>query len=155
LRSALKVTIPPDLEEQVRARAAAYHADALASAEDAREADRARKIADHRARLVDGPVLVLRQSRLGRSFNPDNLEAFGASGTVYPTGSFVAQWGTLEVTADGAGALVSSDFQELRVALPADTSGTMVHGKGWTLELQQGWRVAPGERPGDLVVAGR
>jgi beta-lactamase class D len=108
----------------------------------AEEAERARaaaaRLADIRARVIDGPVLTLQQETLQASFNPNELVAVPGAGTWYPTGTFRASWGTLEVR--GGGALVSGDWQYVRVsAADARAVGRRVAGAGWTLELADGW----------------
>lgn len=111
--------------------------------EEAERANRlAARLADIRARLVDGPVLLLEQSNLNAMFNPNELVPMAGAGTYYPTGSFRAEWGSVEVREGGA--LVSPDWAELR--LPATglrVEGRTVHGPGWTLELADGWSVRP------------
>jgi hypothetical protein len=132
------------------ARAAAYGWADIATQEDARERERRTRLDDYRRRLVDGPVLVLRQHELGTSFDPNALVPFDAGGTVYPTGVFKAEWGTLEVT-DG-GALVSPDFSLVSVPAPPDPAARPLRGVGWTLRLTRGWVVASGPRPADYQV---
>lgn len=151
LARALRFVPPPDRVARAERRAAAYGGDEIAAEEDARETDRQRRLTDLRARLVAGPVLVLEQKGLRRAFDPNTLVSMPAEGTVYPTGAFSAEWGSLEVTAGGA--LVSSDYRTLRVPAPADTTGRTIRGDGWTLELAPGWSLRPGARPGDLTVA--
>jgi hypothetical protein len=92
----------------------------------------------NRARLVAGP-------------GPNTLIPLSPEGTVYPTGSFSAEWGSLDVT--GGGALVAGDFRTVRVPIPADTAARPLRGEGWTLELAPGWHLAPGSRTGDLTVS--
>ncbi|MEO8031676.1 MAG: hypothetical protein ABJC74_09930 [Gemmatimonadota bacterium] len=150
LATSLKFRAAPSLDEDAARRAAEYGAVQVAAEEDRREEERQLRLADYRKRLIDGPVLVLRQHRLMRSFNPNTLVAFGDQGTVYPTGSFSADWGSLGVDRDGA--LVSGDFQLLRVALPSDTSTRPLKGTGWSLTLAKGWKLVPGIRAGDLTV---
>ena len=150
LARALSFVPPPELAARAERRAAAYDGGEIAAQEDAREADRQRRLTDLRARLVAGPVLVLEQNGLRRAFNPNTLVSMPPEGTVYPTGSFSAEWGSLDVTAGGA--LVSTDYRSLRVPAPADTTGRTIHGEGWTLELAPGWSIRPGARPGDLTV---
>ena len=147
---ALRFVPPADLAAAAEARAAAYGGAEVAAQEDAREQDRQRRLADLRARLVTGPVLVLEQNGLRRAFNPNTLVSMPPEGTVYPTGSFSAEWGSLDVT--GGGALVASDYRTLRVTAPADTAGRTIHGEGWTLQLAPGWSIRPGPRAGDLTV---
>ena len=150
LMRALRFVPPADLAAAAAARAVGYGGAEVATQEDARAQDRQRRLTDLRARLVTGPVLMLEQKGLRRAFDPNTLVAMPPEGTVYPTGSFSAEWGSLDVT--GGGALVASDYRTLRVPAPADTTGRTLHGVGWTLELAPGWSIRPGARPGDLTV---
>lgn len=151
LARALRFVPPADLAARAEGRASAYGGAEVAAQEDARDQDRQRRLADLRSRLVTGRVLILEQKGLRRAFDPNTLMAMPPEGTVYPTGSFSAEWGSLDVTAGGA--LVASDYRTLRVPAPADTAGRTIHGEGWTLELAPGWSIRPGPRPGDLTVA--
>lgn len=145
----LRFTPPRGLAAAATRRATAYAGNELAVAEDRREVERSTVLARYRARLIDGPVVTFRQEGLQRSFNPNNLIAFGENGTIYPTGTFGAPWGTLDIT---GGALVSPDFGMVRVAAPADPSARPLRGEGWTLELAPGWELRPGKRSGDYDV---
>jgi hypothetical protein len=142
---------PADLARAVAERAPRYGGDSLAAAEDQRAAARASELAEFRRRLVVGPVIILRAERLFRSFNPSNLVPLGADGTVYPTGTFHAEWGTL--TVEQGGALVAPGNREVRVSAPqgTDSTATIVTGNGWRLELRPGWRLRPGTRQGDFT----
>ncbi len=133
--------------------AARYGGKALAREEDSRAAARARAVAEYRAQLVDGPVIILRAEEMFRSFNPNNLVPLGSEGTVYPTGTFRAEWGVL--TVEQGGALVSPDNREVRVPVPTgmDATATAIEGPGWRLELAEGWQLHPGPRPGDFTAA--
>ncbi len=152
LAAALGFSPPEDLHAQAMARAGAYGGAALAAEEDARAAERQRRLGVYRARLVDGPVLVLREEGLMRSFNPNNLIPFPEGGTVYPTGFFQAPWGTAEVS---DGALVGEDLRTLILPAPEDTTARPIRGPGYVLTLAEGWVLAPGPRPGDLTVVRR
>ena len=104
-------------------------------------------MAAYRARLVDGPVLTLTQANLNRNFDPLSLIGFDMTNTIYPTGVFSAEWGSLEVT-DG-GALVSNDFSRVTVGAPSrapTAEDRTVRGTGWVLTLKPGWSVVVGER---------
>ncbi|MGD0484528.1 MAG: hypothetical protein ABSB58_07720 [Gemmatimonadales bacterium] len=151
LASAVGFVPPADLSAAVAASAVRYGGDSLARAEDDRAASRARALAAYRALLVDGPVLVLRADELFRSFDPNNLVPLGASGTVYPNGTFQAVWGVL--TVERGGALVAPGNREVRVPVPpaTDSTAAALQGDGWRLELRPGWRLRPGPRPGDLT----
>jgi hypothetical protein len=138
---------------KAEARAKAYDGDALRAAEIVRENERNQQIAKYRARLVEGPVLVLPvREKFSFSFDPYNLLALDEQRTVYPTTRVTDEWGILEVS-DGAlfvreGGLIV----RVVVAAPADANARPLRGDGWTLELAPGWTLAPGERKGDFVL---
>lgn len=115
------------------------------AAEEERAVKRATTIARYRERLVTGPRLVFPADGVNRSFDPNELVPLDSSGTIYPTGTFQGPWGTLEVS---DGALLSADYRALTVRAPdalAPTDGTARHltGDGWTLDLLDGWVIAP------------
>ena len=152
LARALHFDAATDLEARARRRAAGYGGAAVAVEEDARAERRRREAIASRRKYVEGAVLVLRQERLDRSFNPNTLIPFGVDGTIYPTGTFSGPWGTLEVT---GGALVAPDFAMVRVPAPRDTIGTPLRGDGWSLTLAEGWTLRAGARSGDLEAVPR
>ena len=135
-------------------RAKRYDVDVVDREEAARDSIRRPMMLAYKARLVDGPVLTLTQSNLNRNFDPMSLIGFDIRNTVYPTGTFGADWGSLEVTSGGA--LVANDFGQLRVSAPSQTAsgeeGTL-RGDGWTLTLTPGWSMVPApDRPGSYVL---
>jgi hypothetical protein len=103
----------------------------------------------YRAKLVDGPVLVL--PNLGQHFNvsfdPRELVPLDAAGTVYPTITVSDDWGSLSVK---EGALLSPNWQRIAVSAPAD--GKSPAGAGWKLDLAQGWELVPADKPGSFTV---
>lgn len=150
LARALKVADSAVPLAEVERVAAPYGLDSVRTAERSRTDSRERLLAGYRTRLVEGPVLLLRQENLNASFDPYTVVLLGPAGTVYPTGTFSASWGTLTVR-DG-GALVGPDWSTVRVAAPLTTEGNVVEGPGWSLQLSPGWIVKPGARTGDLEV---
>jgi hypothetical protein len=123
----------------------------IAREEATKERDAIAVLSRYRQSLVEGPVLRLSATRLQRSFDPNALIPLDSLGTVYPTGSFAAEWGSLEVTSGGA--LVSPDFQAISVPMDgAPSSDRVIRGKGWELRLAEGWRLAAGARSGDASV---
>jgi hypothetical protein len=155
LSAALGVTGEPPRGTVLTAMARPYGLAELSRQEDDRATARAATLARYRARLIDGPVLTMRQDGLMRSFNPNTLLPLDSSGTVYPTGTFSADWGTLEVSAGGA--MVSKDFRLLRVPAPVapDADAAQVVGDGWKLTLKAGWVIRAGGRAADFEVAKR
>ena len=93
-------------------------------------------------------VLPLQSTRF--QMNPQTVAALDDVGTVYPELRLGDRWGELVV--DGGAALVHADRKRAVVALPAGSDG--LRGEGWTLSLKPGWKLVPGEREGDLTLAG-
>lgn len=125
-------------EAELAARAAAYGHTTIAAEEAERATRLAARLADIRGRLVDGPILLLRQENLNAVFNPNELVPVPGEGTYYPTASFRAAWGQVEVRAGGA--LLAADWTTLRLpAADVRVESGVVHGAGWILELAEGW----------------
>jgi hypothetical protein len=155
--------LPRRLERQLDARAAAAgderatlrraepygHAELLA-AERERATRRAARLAELRARFVDGPVLRLPMAKMQMSFDPTAQETLDTLGVVYPTLRISAAWGILTVASGGA--LLGWNVGQVVLPAPRDATPRPLGGDGWTLELKEGWEVVPGERAGDLVV---
>ncbi|MGN2248126.1 hypothetical protein ACFWZ3_15705 [Frateuria sp. GZRR35] len=138
-------------EPEVDKLAARYDGPALLASEHARAEARSRQMAKYQAQLVTGPVLKLPLKHMKVQFNPSNLVPLGDAGTVYPTMHVIDDWGS--VTVDG-GALMAPDWSQLTVAAPeGGADGSELHGKGWTMKLAAGWRLARGSRMGDWTVA--
>jgi hypothetical protein len=147
LETSLKIT---NLDEASNDRATAYDGAALKMAETEREAGRQQLIAKYKAKLVDGPTLTLPRRHISVQFNPSNLQPLGEAGTVYPNLRVTDDWGILEAT---NGALMKADWSAVIVSAPSAVRGNPVTGDGWTLELKPGWKLAPGTRQGDYVLA--
>jgi hypothetical protein len=154
LAAALGIGVPADVEAEARGRAEEYNGKTVVSEEAARADVQSRAVARHRARFLDGPVLILPLGEsLQYTFNPQGADALGDSGTVYLTARVTDRWGALQVT---GGVLMSrgqaGNMSEARVPAPSTSAGPTLSGDGWTLTLADGWRVVPGARTGDLVV---
>jgi hypothetical protein len=142
--------VPTVGEAELHERAFAYGLADVAAEEAERAARLAARLADIRRRLVDGPSLLLRQSNLNAMFNPNELVPVPGEGTYYPTGSFRAVWGRLDVREGGA--LVSQDWTALRLsAADLRVEGHVVHGPGWTLELADGWSIRRSDAGWEVV----
>lgn len=140
--------LPPADPATLKARAAAYDDGTLRAAELKREEGRQARLAVLRAKLVDGPVLVLPMHKVNYQFRPQTLIPLDDHGTVYPTIRISSDWGVLEVDGD---ALLAKDMSVARVSA-AGVSASHLQGQGWKLTLKPGWSVGPGERAGDLLV---
>jgi hypothetical protein len=150
LRSRLHLRLTNATERAALGRARAYGGEELMASESRREEARRGLVAGYRARLVEGPVLSIPLRRMRMSFDPGNLVPLEGLGTVYPNIRVVDVWGVLTVSKGGA--LLSATYGAVNVPAPAEADARPVRGDGWTLELKDGWSLAPGERGGDFVL---
>jgi hypothetical protein len=154
LADALGIPVPANLEVEARGRAAAYDGAVVMAREAARMEVQRQVIARHRARFLDGPVLILPLGEsLRYTFSPQGAEALGDLGTVYPTSRVIDEWGVLHVT---DGVLLSRDpggrVSEARVPAPRTPEGSTIEGDGWTLTLTESWKLVPAARTGDFTL---
>lgn len=149
LQKTLAVKLPQDIRRAADERAAIYDGDKLQASETDRENRRKALVAAYRAKLVEGPVLVIPLQKMSMELNPGTLLPLESLGTVYPTIRVVDVWGILTVS---KGALINSTYSRVYVSAPLSLTGSPIQGDGWTLELSAGWTVVPGERQGDFIL---
>jgi len=150
---------PRDLAATARARAMGYDWQTVDSEEAARERTREPMLRDYRARLADGATITFQQTldSLSWGFDPTALIAFDLTSVIYPSGSFSAPWGSLNVEKNGV--WVKNDFSLIRVGIgttPPGFDSREVSGDGWTLKLNPGWALSPrAAKPGSFDVVRR
>lgn len=153
-RKGYSIKVPANIKQEAEKRAFKYRGAELRAAETERDAKRRKQLAVYRAKLIDGPLLILSfGAEASYSFDPNNVESLDDIGTVYPTMRVSDTWGILEVT---SGALMIHDPKRgsrVQVPAPADRTGRRIQGEGYTLELHDGWTIVPSERMGDFVVS--
>ncbi|HLT91587.1 MAG TPA: hypothetical protein VKZ85_11625 [Woeseiaceae bacterium] len=135
-------------------RGAAYGADIVRAEEQERAQRRAADLEVYRKVLVEGPTLTVELPDRLLLFNPNTVLPLGDEGNVYPGAILMGDWGRLTLE-DGA-ALGNADRSRARVAAPQSPEpghAGLVEGPGWTLELEAGWHLVPGDRPGDFRLA--
>jgi hypothetical protein len=145
-----EIKLPANLEAAADERAQKYGSVELAAAEDRREQARRDLVKGYRAKLVDGPVLVIPLQKMNMQFNPGNLVPLDSLGTVYPDIRVVDNWGVLTVSKGGA--LMSADFTRITLPAPTNVAEPVIKGDGWDLPLNVGWSLGPGERSGDFTI---
>ena len=134
--------------------ASRYEGQEVVSLEKRRDQEREKRIAAARQKLVEGPVLMLPLTKdVNYSFDPNNVMGIDSLNTVYPTMRLVDAWGILEVSA-GAWLIRGGNGQLVRAQVPAPQSAAAapLKGDGWTLTLNEGWRIVAAERRGDFKV---
>lgn len=114
--------------------------------------ERSLRLVGFRKRFVEGPVLRLPMMNLQIEMGPSAQESLDTLGVVYPAAKISASWGILRVT---GGVLLRWNVGQIVVTAPTDAAARPMTGDGWTLELKDGWIVAPGERQGDWTVGQR
>ncbi len=149
LQQAFKITLPMNLQEVAEQRLKRYDGEKLHAQEFKRENKRRQLLADYRARLVDGPVVILPLGQIQISFDPGALRPLDNLGTVSRTLKLSDVWGTLEVT---NGALLAADWSQVQVPAPAALNPRPLTGDGWTLTLNAGWEIFPAARSGDYIL---
>lgn len=149
LQKRLSIELPRTIKQTAESRAKHYDSDKLQAFETERENARQKLLAEYRAKLIDGAVLIIPILKMSMQMNPGTLVPLEPVGTVYPDIRIVDAWGILTVT---KGALIKSDFSKIYVSAPSNVSGSPIRGEGWTLELNAGWTVTNGERRGDYIV---
>jgi hypothetical protein len=156
LARAINFRAPANLAKAARARAQEYGWEEVDRTEASRDSVRAPAMREYRARLAEGPIITLTQSRdsLSWSYDPTELVGFDLSSAVYPSGNFSAGWGKLIV--DHGGVLVQNDFSRIRIGAPPTAivaDSREIKGEGWTLALNPGWAVRPDpSRSGSYLV---
>jgi hypothetical protein len=152
LQKNLTIKLPLRIKRAAEERARIYDGNNLRASEAERENKRQQVVAAYRAKLVDGPVLMIPLQNMSMELNPGNLVPLDALGTVYPTIRVVDVWGILTVS---KGALMNSNFSNICVSAPIGLSSSPTQGDGWTLELNPGWTIVVADRKGDYVLKKR
>jgi len=130
-----------------------YDAEELIARETEREERRRAIVTAARARFVDPPSLRLPVTKdFGYSFDPNNVVSLDDNLTLYTPIKVSDEWGVLEcpkgaVLVQEKGLIVGA-----QIPAPADPAARPLVLDGCTLELHEGWTLAPGDRAGDFLL---
>ena len=154
LADAYEIKLPAPARAEATRRAQAYDGDEIIALETARERARQEKVNAARKRFVEGPVLVLPvNGQFNYNFNPHAVLALDADSTLYEGEVQVSDaWGVLHSSEGFLMVRRNGLIVRVQVPAPPDANSRPLKGDGWTLTLQKGWRVGPGDRPGDYVL---
>lgn len=151
LGEAIDFRLPPNLQEEAEKRSAKYHGASLRTAEEKRERELQKQIADYLAKLVDDPVLILPiPSGSSGSFNPREIIQLNDYEMIQPNGTIKAEWGILTIS--GSGAFVDNRKKVVHVTAPPIPDARPLMGNGWKVELSEGWIVERAKRQGDYIL---
>ena len=142
--------LPPVSAEGALLRAESYGGPELLASEREREKKRKARLAEWRASLIDGPVLIvdLTVVRSG-TFDPGRVFPFDETRTVFTTRELIGDWGLLTVT---DGAILEDDTAGRGQVSLAGAAADRLEGEGWRLELDDGWTIVAADRPGDFIL---
>jgi hypothetical protein len=127
---------PEQLEREAWQLSAIYNGEAISKEEAVREEARLRLLAAYRQQFVDSAHLTLPLIKMNMSFDYTRMVPLEPYGTVYPSIRISDEWGILEAS---EGALISNNWDQVTLSLPLENRGSKISGKGWTLELRQGY----------------
>ncbi len=153
LAEAYKVAVPKVDQAAVLVAARGYGGTAVIASETRRLGKLEKQLAELRKKFIDGPILSFAPGpEFSFGFNPNGLVPLNENSVVYQWLRVSDAWGVLEAS---GGLMVRENGMIKRVSVPApkSTEGNKLSGDNWTLELKPGFKIAAGERPGDLVVA--
>ena len=144
MSAAAKLEPTPD----AAAAAARYQGAELRAAEEKRDVEHQARVAELKARFVDGPVLIVPRPT-SAAINNMGATPIPDVGTVVMEYRATPAWGSLTAT---GGVLVLTKGGVMHLTTPFQTSGSTLSGEGWTITLAEGWTVRPGKRPGDFEI---
>jgi hypothetical protein len=138
--------------DDVATAAARYDGVALRAAEESRARAHEQRVAELRARFVDGPTLTMPGGGRGTFDTTGNVVIDGAGTVFFRSFTLSAAWGSLEAT---SGVLRSADGSTVTVPVSGALEGSTLRGEGWMATLTPGWIVQPAARAGSFVVVRR
>jgi hypothetical protein len=133
-------------------RAARYDGSTLIAVETERETAHLARLADLRARFLDGPALVLPVADgFNFSFDPNDVTPVDDRMTFYGSLRVVAAWGVLEAPR-GAVLVRNAQGDIISTRVPLAPNVPFDQQKEWNLQLAANWHAVPGERAGELRI---
>jgi hypothetical protein len=132
---AFGLSVPPILCPDCLAR---YNYKDILDEETTREEEKVKQIAEFKKTFIEKPHLEILLEKMNISFDPRNIIPLEEYGNVYPSMRISDNWGILTVT---GGALLSKNWDKVTVSEPAVMSSEKITGEGWTLELNDAYKV--------------
>jgi hypothetical protein len=143
---AFSVSVPPILCPDCLAR---YRYKEILDEETSREEEKVKQIAELKTLFIEKPHLDIPLEKMNISFDPRNIIPLEDYGNVYPVMRISDNWGILTVTGR---ALLSKNWDKVTVSEPAVMSSSKITGEGWTLELNENYKVEKNVPGGNYAV---
>jgi hypothetical protein len=143
---AFSVSVPPILCPDCLAR---YRYKEILDEETSREEEKVKQIAELKTLFIEKPHLDIPLEKMNISFDPRNIIPLEDYGNVYPVMRITDNWGILTVTGR---ALLSKNWDKVTVSEPAVMSSSKITGEGWTLELNENYKVEKNVPGGNYAV---
>ncbi|MGA2078343.1 MAG: hypothetical protein ABSH52_33050 [Terriglobia bacterium] len=152
-RAAYNLSPASPSAEQALTRARAYHGDYVIAAETERDRVFQEHAVEARAKFISGPVLILPVGKaFNYSFDPNDTLPLDDANTIYFSSRVTDEWGILDAPGGVLMVRESRGIVRLQVPAPTNVNASPLKGDGWSLTLEKGWALAPGERAGDYVL---
>ncbi len=143
------VDIPKDLKKSVDSISLFYGEASIRAGECLREEKRESKTTLLKAMFIEQPHLEIRVVNMNFAFDPQTIIPLEDHGSVYFTVRVSDTWGILSAV---KGALISPQFDRVTVGLPTATEGRNISGDGWTLQLNDTWRMEKDPGTGNFTL---
>lgn len=143
------INLPADINKQVEAIANKYNGETISREEIARDIKNKKQIADYQNELIDSPHVELPLINMNMSFDYTRMVSLDNKGTVYPQIRITDNWGILEVE---QGALISPSWNQVNVSFPLAIEANQINGKGWKLELKNGYVLEKDEKGKNYIL---
>lgn len=140
LKDCYKIELEANNHKNIEQLAGSYDYDKVLDFETKREEKRLLRIQALTEKLINNSVLKINLKEMGIQFDPRDVQPLKNYGTVYHTIRVTDEWGILDVSED---ALMSDDWKTITVSTTMlKLNGNLIEGNGWTLTLNEGWRIA-------------
>ncbi len=138
--NAFGIQLPYDWEAEAFAlqRDGNYHSTTIIAEETEREAQARKRVAEYKSLFIEQPHFEIAFEQMKIQFDPRNIMPLEDKGTVYPNIEVIDNWGILHVI---GGALMSPNWDKITITCPTNMNGKHLSGKGWTLEMNEGYSV--------------
>jgi len=123
-----------------------YNGNAIIDEENRREVKNNELIAACKHKFIEQPHFDLSFEAMSISFEYKNLLPLDNYGTVYPVIRVTDKWGILDVK---NGALMSPNWDKITVSQPNSYDQKEITGDGWTLTLNDGYKIVREETNGN------